>query len=102
MIEGLKEIIKAIKMNHCKHDWEFTKYLHGDEINLHNGYRFEYKCTKCGKFIWRKYAMDCSKCKHIYDDNIGQYHCDMEPADMVCMANHRYYWEEACMQNENP
>ena len=102
MIEGLKEIIKAIKMNHCKHDSIFRKHLYEDEININDGKLFEYKCGKCGKSIWLRHPMDCSKCKHLYDDNIGRYHCELEPADKVCIANHRAYWEEECMQNENP
>ena len=94
MIEGLKEKIKAIRMNLCNHDWEFRRYLHGDEIKLHDWNRFEYRCNKCGKFIWQFRPMDCSKCRHIYEDNIGQYHCDLEPADSICMACQRSCWEE--------
>lgn len=94
MIESLKKIIKEIKMNHCKHYWEFSQYLQGDEKIRHHYNRFEYRCVKCGKFIWRYRPMDCSKCRHIYLDNIGQYHCDLEPADRLCIENKRANWEE--------
>ena len=45
-------MFKIIKMLFCKHEFEFVRYLHGDEINAHNGKRFEYRCKKCGQYKW--------------------------------------------------
>lgn len=32
----------------CRHNYQYIRKLYGDEINLYNGKRFEYRCTKCG------------------------------------------------------
>ena len=47
--------MKLLKMLFCKHEWIYVRYLHGDEINHHNGKRNEYKCQKCGRY---KYTMN--------------------------------------------
>lgn len=48
---GAKEM-KLIEMAMCRHSYEFQRKLYGDEINIHDGKRFEYKCSKCGKYKW--------------------------------------------------
>lgn len=48
-------MMKLLEMLLCKHEWIYVRYLHGDEINYHNGKRNEYKCQKCGRY---KYTMN--------------------------------------------
>ena len=41
--------MNLIKQLFCKHNFKFIRNIYGDEINLHNGNRSEWKCKKCGK-----------------------------------------------------
>lgn len=46
------ELIKLL----CKHkSYRFIRNIHGDEINLRDGYRSEWKCYYCGKIIYKKF-----------------------------------------------
>lgn len=44
--------MKYLMRMFCKHEYIFIRKLHGDEINDHNGKRYEYKCSKCGAYEW--------------------------------------------------
>ena len=44
--------MKYLKRIFCKHEYIFIRKLYGDEINDHNGKRYEYKCSKCGAYEW--------------------------------------------------
>lgn len=46
-------IINFIKSWFCKHEYEFVRNIHGDEINYLNGKRSIWKCKKCGKLQYR-------------------------------------------------
>ena len=45
-------MVLIIKRLFCKHKWEFVRKLYGDEINMHNGKRKEYRCINCGMYKW--------------------------------------------------
>ena len=38
----------------CKHEYEFVRNIHGDEINWCGGYRSLWRCKKCNKLQWRE------------------------------------------------
>ena len=40
--------MKILKWNFCNHDWEFNRYIYGEE-RRRNFNLLEYKCRKCGK-----------------------------------------------------
>ena len=44
--------MKILKKIFCRHDFIYIRKLYGDEINLHNGKRNEYRCKKCGIYKW--------------------------------------------------
>lgn len=46
--------MNILKMLFCRHEWTFVRYLHGDEINEHNGKRNEYKCLRCCAYKYEK------------------------------------------------
>lgn len=88
-------MIKEIKRMFCKHkNRHFVKYLHGDEINWHDGKRFEYECNDCGAPVWLKHPDDCVQCKHFYYTNDGDGGCDRNLAGKACIATYRGCWEE--------
>lgn len=45
--------MKILKMIFCRHKYKYNRKLYGDEINIHNGKRNEYRCEKCGVYKWR-------------------------------------------------
>lgn len=47
-----KDMKNLIKKLFCKHDYVFIRMIYGDEINVHNGKRHEYRCKKCGMYKW--------------------------------------------------
>ncbi len=46
-------IINIIKSWFCKHEYEFIRNIHGDEINWCGGYRSIWICKKCGNIQYR-------------------------------------------------
>lgn len=46
--------MNIIKSLFCKHNYKFMSNIYGDLINLFNGSRSVWKCTKCGKLQLRK------------------------------------------------
>lgn len=83
-----------IKKLFCHHVWKEVRYLHGDEINHHNGKRHEYICIRCGQYQWLDHALDCTKCKNITFNNGGQAECIREDNGKSCYTNNRCYWKE--------
>jgi len=55
---AVKEKIKKMKL-FCKHEYEFVRNIHGDEINwvspINKTYRSIWKCKKCGKLKYSCY-----------------------------------------------
>ena len=50
------------KMIPCKHaEVEFIRNIYGDEINLRNGNRSEFKCNRCGRIVYKKDIYDEKK-----------------------------------------
>lgn len=47
-----KTQMKILKKIFCRHDFIYIRKLYGDEINLHDGKRNEYRCKKCGIYKW--------------------------------------------------
>ena len=47
-------IINIIKSWFCKHEYEFVRNIHGDEINWCGGYRSIWRCKKCGNIQYRE------------------------------------------------
>lgn len=41
--------MKLLKRLFCKHDYEFIRNIHGDEIIFMGFKRSKWKCWKCGK-----------------------------------------------------
>lgn len=41
-----------LKRLFCRHKYKFVRKLYGDEINAHDGKRYEYICVKCGANKW--------------------------------------------------
>ncbi len=44
--------MNILKKLFCNHDYVFNRMLYGDEINVHNGKRKEYRCKKCDCYKW--------------------------------------------------
>ncbi len=87
-------MFKELRRMLCKHDYRFNRKLYGDEINAHNGKRFEYVCVKCGFYQWFMHPLNCQGCKHIWYNSGGEVKCDIEPKDRYCMSAFRVYFEE--------
>lgn len=61
-----------IKSLFCKHEYEFVRNIHGDEINHMGGKRSIWKCKKCGKLQYRDElnpvgTLFCQLLNRIYD-----------------------------------
>ena len=56
----------------CKHKYEFVRNIYGDEINVHDGMRSEWRCTKCGHVQYREdYHVTetlCDELDKLYDN----------------------------------
>lgn len=48
----IKAIVKSI---FCKHDYQFKRTIHGDEIIYLDYARSEWKCSKCNRITYGKY-----------------------------------------------
>ena len=52
-------MMKLIVLNHfkrlfCHHKYKFIRNIYGDEININNGKRSLWECTKCQKYKTRE------------------------------------------------
>lgn len=65
-------VIDFIKSLFCKHEYEFVRNIHGDEINHMGGKRSIWRCKKCGKFKY-KYELELPLYEKL-STNVKQYH----------------------------
>jgi hypothetical protein len=56
-------MFRFIKRLFCKHEFEFVRNIHADEINWCGGHRSIWKCKKCGCIEYQD---------HLYSDNVGE------------------------------
>lgn len=99
-------VIDFIKSLFCKHEYEFVRNIHGDEINYMGGKRSIWKCKKCGKIQYRD-ELEKSLQEKLYR-NCYQYQedkykkwCELhkETLDnmtktMVKKSNEGFYWAD--------
>lgn len=45
---------KFIQNFGCEHEYVFIRNIYGDEINRCGGYRSQWQCMKCGKYMYSK------------------------------------------------
>ncbi len=45
----------------CKHEYEFVRNIHGDEINWCGGYRSLWRCKKCNKLYMERISLSRRK-----------------------------------------
>ncbi len=58
--------VKLLKKLFCKHTTlTFIRNIHGDEINMLNGTRSEWRCCECGKIIHKPFLFDDNKLNFI-------------------------------------
>ena len=87
--------MKLIKKLFCHHDWRFVCKLYGDEINAHDGKRYEYVCTKCGASNFTFVPISCQGCRHVYYNNDGSVQCDCcEREFITCISAQRIFFSE--------
>lgn len=60
--------MNLIKQLFCKHKFKFIRNIYGDEINLRNGNRSEWKCEKCGKTKYQRQYVELNNELHRLTD----------------------------------
>jgi hypothetical protein len=68
------KIFNWFKRFWCEHEYEFVRNIYGDEINECGGYRSLWKCSKCGKYQYRKELRTKSTLKVILDRLYDEYY----------------------------
>lgn len=57
----------------CEHEYVFIRNIYGDEINRCGGYRSQWQCMKCGKYMYSKTLY--SKCNKTLKETLN-YFCN--------------------------
>lgn len=92
----IRDLIKKMR---CKHKHlRFSRYLHGDEINWHDGKRWEYRCLNCGAYEYTYHALDCVGCKNLCYHNDGRAACSKNLTH-TCILNDYICWTESQCTN---
>lgn len=74
-------ILSFIRQLFCKHNYVFIRNLYGDEINLHNGKRSLWQCTRCGKQIYMNRPLFVEKKKEekeYVDNDVFKFRCTLK------------------------
>lgn len=83
-----------LKKIFCKHqNLRFSRYLHGDEINHHDGKRWEYVCADCGAYIYTYRALSCVGCGYLCYNGDGSGAC-LKKLEHECISNDNLLWTE--------
>ena len=93
MFDKIRSMWKRATCRHEVDKLRFVRKIHGDEINLVDGKRYEYHCVGCGKMVYNEGPITCEGCKYIASDKFGSILCSREYEDFCLLVN-RKYWEE--------
>ena len=105
-MDGLTGLIGKIRSTwakatcRCEVDkLRFVRKIHGGEINIVYGNRYEYQCAVCGKTVYKERPITCEGCRYIASDKFGSILCCREYEDFCLLANREYRTEREAKQN---
>ena len=94
------KILSMWKRATCRHEVDklrFVRKIHGDEINLVDGKRYEYQCAVCGKMVYKLGPVTCEKCEYLrtWKNNGAMYCARCHANKSWCLrSTYRWMWTE--------
>ena len=70
----MSRLIRRILCRHEVDKLRFVRKIHGDEINILDGKRYEYSCV-CGSKIVTSFPLNCEGCRHLDMYKCGVPYC---------------------------